>query len=387
MSVRKLTVSLLTALAMLSGVAASQAQEHFPAADPFAFDPDFDWFEPVYDMDLADMKPEKRAPNGWFATYDRLNLYGSRPELDEPGISETRIDSGWGWRYEIGYMLPDKDNGWLFNYTHNGVGAFATVRRQRLNRLNANELAGTPDNPGPPFGFGEPASDRNNIQHNTRFYDIDDTENAFTYNSYELNKTWRFEPYHYGGILEPMVGVRWIRIQDINGFENYSSSLDTDTVPYLAFPDAEQLISNAAITKNDMFGGQFGFRYTKYRDRFTYSSVLNVFFGGNWQTSAAYQSQEITGYDGTGLGSDVDFVINRETDPIYTRNEEFYFGFDVRAELGYQLTKQISLRGGFQLIDIAQGVWRGGAGVFVPAGANDQDLQMVGGTFGINLNH
>ncbi len=387
MSVRKLTAGLLTALALLGGVAKSHAQQYAPVADPFQFDPDFHWFEPVYNMDLADMKAKKRAPTGWFATYDRLNLYGSRPELDAPGISEIEVDSGWGHRYELGYMLPDVDNGWMFTWTDNNVGAFHQVRRERLNRINLDDLAFNPDNPGPPFGFGEPSRERNNPGHNTRFYDITDTENLFHYDSYELNKVWRLEPYHYGGILEPLVGVRWMRIRDINGNQDYRSANDTDRVPYLDFPNAEILVSNTAITKNEMFGGQLGFRYFKYRDRFTFGTDFRVFFGGNWQSTRASQAEEITSYSAIGTDADVTFIIDRETAPVYDRNEEFYVGFDVRGEIGYQLTKQVSIRGGVQVIDIARGVWRGGAGNFIAGGDRDQDIVMFGGTFGINLNH
>ncbi|MCG8650895.1 MAG: hypothetical protein MI861_13740, partial [Pirellulales bacterium] len=168
-------------------------------ADPFAFDPDFKWFEPVYDMDLADMKPKKRAPTGWFATYDRLNLHGSRPETDEPGTSETLLDNGWGNRYEIGFMLPAEQNGWMFTWTETNVGAFQVVRRERLNRVNDEDLTGMGGNVGPPFGEIVPQREQNNRGFNERFYDITDTENQFSVDSYELNKTWRLEPYHYGG--------------------------------------------------------------------------------------------------------------------------------------------------------------------------------------------
>ncbi len=392
MSVRKLTASLLLVLAMLGGAPASHAQEYVPVADPFAFDPDFRWFEPVYDMDLADMKPKKRAPTGWFSTYDRLNLYGSRPELSEPGISETLLDNGWGHRYEIGFMLPGKKSGWLFNWTTSRVGAVKTVRRERLNRINTDQLGGgggggQGGTVGPPFGEIVRQVEQNNRGHNFRFYDIADTENSFHYKSYELNKTWRMEPYHYGGILEPMVGLRWMRFRDINGFQVYNSALDTDQVPYLVFPNAERIITNSAVTRNEMFGGQLGFRYFKYRDRFTFRGDFRAFFGGNWQSSRAQQTEEITSYDGIGTGSNVDFIIDRATDPIYSRNEEFFVGFDVRGEVGYQLTKMISVRAGFQLIDIARGLWRGGDGQFVAGGDNDQDVLLVGGTFGINLNH
>ena len=46
----------------------------------------------------------------------------------------------------------------------------------------------------------------------------------FDFDSYELSKTWRLEPYHYGGILEPMVGVRWFRVEDTSTQQNFNSS-------------------------------------------------------------------------------------------------------------------------------------------------------------------
>jgi hypothetical protein len=195
------------------------------------------------------------------------------------------------------------------------------------------------------------------------------------------------EPYHYGGILEPMVGLRWMRVLDTNGFSDYISSLQNPPLVGPNFTDAEQLTSAIANTENEMFGGQVGFRYIKFRERFTFSSDLRVFFGGNWQTSRSQIVTELTTYTGPNAGDGVLNIFNDATEPIYARNEEFFLGFDIRGELGYQLTRMISLRGGFQLIDIARGVWRGGDGTVVEGGDNDQDLLLVGATFGINLNH
>ena len=146
MSVRKLTASLLIVLAMLGGVASGQVLHNSPPADPFAFDPDFRWFEPVYDADLADLTPKQRAPKGWFSTYDRLMLYASRPELSAAAGNrslDAAADSGYGHRYEIGYMQPGEDTGWLFNWTEFGVGAFDTIRVERLNRF-LQPAPGTP---------------------------------------------------------------------------------------------------------------------------------------------------------------------------------------------------------------------------------------------------
>ncbi|TWU46076.1 hypothetical protein Poly51_54710 [Rubripirellula tenax] len=403
MSVRKLTASLLTALALLGGVASVEAQEHFPAADPFAFDPDFNWFEPVYDMDLADMKPSKRAPTGWFATYDRLNLYGSRPELNEPQIAglsgttnaQTKLDSGWGHRYEIGYMLPGEDKGWTFNWTSNDVHETYAVRRERLNRYNGGQVvggSGTSDTFGA-FGFETPPGTRNNEGYSYRFIDITDSLNFINYDSYELNKTWRMEPYHYGGILEPLVGLRWMRLNDHNYAEDFAiTGLLPGDLGGAGDSVAEQLTTDEALTTNDMLGAQVGFRYTKAVNRFTYSSDFKCFFGGNYQCSTYDRTIERVIYDNPVTIGDPPIFIRYDQDsvrPTNTRNEEFFVGFDVRGEVGYQLTKMIQVRGGFQVIDIARGVWRGGTGSggALGSGDNDQDYLMVGGTFGLSLNH
>lgn len=369
--------------------------------DPFQFDPDFRWFEPIYDMDLADMKPKKRANTGWFATYDRTNLYGSRPELEGSQDGETRHDSGWGHRYELGFMLPDEDKGWLFSWVDNDVGQFFAVRKERGNRLNEDEIGGTPTNPGPPFGLESIPGISNVLGFNYRFVDEKRSENVMDFDSYELSKTWRLEPYHYGGILEPMVGVRWFRMKDTNVFQDFISSNDPGQIadgvagrPNLVTQygaAAEQMTTDQAFTENEAITGQIGFRYFKFVNRFTYSTDFRVFSGPNFQSSFNNRHTEAVVYDGTTTivqGDEVTRILYEETPRQYTRNEELLLGFDVRGEVGYQLTRAITIRAGFQLIDIARGVWRGGDidNSILNGGSNDQDYLMLGGTFGLTLN-
>ena len=386
MSVRKLTASLLTALAMLAGGTSVHAQEYLPPADPHAFDPDFRWFEPVHDMDLADMKAKYRANTGWFGTYDRLKLYASRPETNNPRASETQLDSGDGDRYEVGYMLPS-ENGWMFTYTDMDVDQYDTLRHERLNRYSEAELTG--EGFIDFFDLPVPISDANNIGYNFRFYDIQEAQNVFTYDSYELNKTWRMEPYHYGGILEPMVGIRWMDVEDLNLFQDYLTTFDESPLQG-RFAAAERLTTVSARTENDLIGPQVGFRYFKFRDRFTFATDFRVFAGGSFQSSRSQTSSETTVYNYeenvVEIGQAPLAVDRTESPLIHTRNEEAFVGFDLRGEIGYQLTKAITIRGGFQLIDIGTGLWRGGAGTNQLAGDRDQDLQMLGGTFGVTLN-
>ena len=392
MSVRKLTASMLTALLILTGAAHVHAQQHAPPADPFAFDPDFRWFEPVDEMELAGLRPKKRANTGWYGTYDRLMLYGSRPEMDDPNVSEVLLDRGWGHRYEVGYMLPDVDTGWGFTWTSNGVGQADTVRREALNRFNGDQLQDAPGGGFPtglPFGQIVPQEEQNNIGFNTRFFNITNSENVMDFNSYELNKSWRMEPYHYGGILEPLVGVRWLRLRDTNRFDFYQSTFDA--IPLVGpFGAAERITSNRAITDNEMLAAQLGFRYFKYRDRFLYSGQFKAFTGGSWQSTRSQTSTDTFVYNFTDneveIGAPMEGIINEKGIPVYNRNSEFMVGYDVRGEIGYQLTKMISVRTGFQLIHIARGIWRGGDGTLINGGSNDQDVLLVGATFGLELN-
>ncbi len=366
MSVRKLTAGLLTIVVMLGGIATADDWLHEPVVvDPFEFEPDFQWFEPVTNMDLADMKPKKRAHYGWFATYDRLMLYSSRPRTDVPQRLDTKVDYGGGQRYQVGFMVPQEDTGYLFNWTKNTVSEYDPVG---------------PSTPPPPRFFeGYPIS-------GLPILTGANSVNVATYESWELNKTWRLEPYHYGGFLEPMVGIRYMQIKDKNQFQNYlfppPDAVDTDF---------GTVTSDYAFTANDMFGGQLGFRYFKFRERFTFSSDFRVFAGGSWQCSR-YQRlvENLQEFDVTVIDQTeqriIPVVLDRSP-PILSRNQEGFVGFDVRAELAYTLTKYVSIRAGAQLIDVATGVWRGGDGngPFEP-GDQNQNMLMVGGTLGITLN-
>ena len=401
MSVRKLTARLLGSLVVLCGLSSAMAQGQYPLVDPMQFDPDFHWFEPIYNADIADMKPKKRANTGWFATYDRLNLYGSRPELfTNLQVSDYSMDGGWGHRYEVGFMVPDKDTGWLFSWVNNDVGEIFKVRRERANRINEDEIGGTATNPAPPFGFEAIPGISNNRGFNYRFVDIQTSENVIGFDSYELSKTWRMEPYHYGGMMEPMIGMRWFRIKDSVFLQEFTSSNDPAELTSLnpiavslgGGNGVDLMRTDQTYTENEVITGQLGFRYFKHFDRFMFSTSFRTFAGHNFQSAFANTHEEIVVYDTTptvGQGDEIDRIIVNETPRVYERNDEFFLGFDVRGEISYQLVKAVTLRTGFQLIDIERGLWRGGivgSNGTTGGGDNDQDYLMVGATFGITLN-
>jgi len=378
------------------------AQEHTPVIDPFAFDPDFNWFEPIYQADFEDMKPQKRANRGWFATYDRMNLYVSRPEQEQ---GNTRLDSGWGNRFDLGFML-DEDNGWAATYINlTGPGQFDGTDIERLGRVNSQQLGGgaagggggggaggAGGTAGPPFGQLFPEFVRNNPGFNTRFAAIRNSENVVDFDSLELNKTWRLEPYHYGGILEPLVGLRYMKFNDLYQRMSYQSGLFQSPVAFSADPlvtivgAGEVVTTTRSRAENQMFGPQFGFRYFKYQDRFRYSGEMRVFTMGNWQSNRLQTTEELQFYGGTTVAPTASPLaqIITKTPVQYGANDEFAFGFDLRGEVSYQVSRMIELRAGAQLIDIAQGLWRGRLND--PLSRTDQQALLVGGTFGIAIN-
>lgn len=394
MSVRKLTFLLLAAAALFCGQRKLEAQEYLPVTDPFRFDPDFRWFEPVYDADLADMKPSKRASTGWYGTFDRMHLYFSRPDTDvlREGFENDHndgFDSGWGNRIRVGYML-ESGHGWSstwFNIT--GPNAFETLFVERINRINEDELAGPPDDGGDGGGddggnfdfYGQylPSADRNLPGFDERLYELKDSINVVEASSFELNKTWRMEPYHYGGILEPLAGFRYFGIKDRWQEQTYSRFAAVNLAGEDVF--RETLLSEGSLTRNHAFGGQLGARYVKFFNRITYSAEFRAFAMHNWQNHRFAIDRIDTDYTALGLGEQPLEEVQSRPFVAYRDNSEFLLGYDIRAEVAYQLTRMFQLRGGFQMIDLSRGIWRGEID-----DDTDQRLMMLGATFGAALN-
>ncbi|MEM6363564.1 MAG: hypothetical protein AAF745_03985 [Planctomycetota bacterium] len=411
MSVRKLTTSLLTilAIAFASPIGHAQNNNYLTPGDPFSLEHNVAWFEPIYDADILDLKPEKRANVGYFATMDKLQLYASRPELTE-GIqrSDTKLDDGSGNRYEFGFMLPDRDEGVLFTYSNFNVGSSDRFRVERINLLNEEGLPdGEAEFPAGRFGIDalNPITG-NNFGFDTRFVNVGRTLNVAEMESFEAMKTWRMEPYHYGGILEPMLGFRYFRVEDTNGLYTYRRSFeDVDDGAGGSLPDStfvlpgfiqpitsddpiEQFQSDEHITRNDILSMQAGFRYFKYFGKTRFSTEFRTFTGLSFQCSEQFSSLETYVYDGFDASAEVENYFFNQNPRVEVENEEFFIGFDVRTEVGYQLTKMIQVRGGFQLMNLAMGVWRGGAveNGIIDGGDQDQNLLLVGYTFGLEIN-
>ncbi len=386
MSVLNLARRFVLLLAFVAIGPSAVGQVYHPFAEPLEFDPDWQFFAPVDVDSLLESSSRKRANTGWFATYDRTYLRMSRSETEQ---SSTEGDFTWGNRFDLGFM-NDEESGWLFTLRSvTGPNSYDRVMQERINRVNAA------DNTVPSSLF--PVEDRIDPQLRQRVYVLGDSLNVAGLSSVEINKTWRMEPYRYGGIVEPMMGLRYTRFKDQSLDQAYARGTQPITTPTPATTNSVETLQSFEMTNdNYMVGGELGLRYFNYYKRWTLSTELRAFGMHNFYKTRQRTRQIITEYS-AATGGTVSAVDQASTNLIVDGNgNTFVPGFEVRAEAGYQVTKYISVRGGLDLIDFAKGVLRGSAetvnGVVVPGAplrtfsTDVQDVQLVGFTFGMTIN-
>ena len=376
MSLQNLTQRILALVVALAALPAF-GQVYHPFGDPLDVNPDWQFFAPVDELEMEEMSPRKRARTGWFASYDRTQMWVSRPETE---ASRNEGDFGWGNRYDIGIMT-EKDNGWLFSFRNmGGPNVYDRVLVERIDRQNANDT-GDPNNPVFPPG------DRNDPQHGFRTYVLGDSLNVAGLTNFEINKTWRRSAYRYGGMLEPMVGFKYSTFNDTALNQSYFRDVNQIGTPggVSNTTDIETLISDTTNTRNQMVGGQLGARWFNHSGRWTLSGEFRAFGMANFQKRRYERYQEITEY--AGLGGTVVIVDNfTGSNVIYDTNSEFVYGFEARAEAAYYVTQLFQVRAGMDMVNFAQGIWRGANPGFGDVNNHDQDVQMAGFTFGIQVN-
>jgi hypothetical protein len=353
-------------------------QVYHPFAEPMQFNPDWQFFAPVDVDSLLETPSRKRANTGWFATYDRTYQWVSRPDVEQ---SAADGDFTWGNRYDLGFMTEDR-SGWLFSLRHiGGPNVYQNMYQERINRANTADTGPGDQTPVVPF------LDQNDEQYGTRAYIIGDSVNVASMSNIEINKTWRREPYRYGGIIEPMVGLRHSSFDDYALNQSYSRSVNLIATPgaISTTTDVETLTSRETNVRNKMWGGQLGFRYFNYYKRWTLSSELRAFGLQNFQNRQFALKSFTTEYAGVGLGTAVVTTVNQASF-VNSSNNEFVVGFEARAEAAYQVTRYLSVRGGVDVLDFAKGVWRGANPGFGNVNDHSQDVQIAGFTFGLTLN-
>lgn len=371
-----LMLSAAAALFVAQSALGQRPHEWTPFIDPLQFDPDFQFFAPA---DLGDFGHPDHPQIGWFAQYNRMYIYVTRPENE---LSRTDGDFTWGNRFDVGYMT-DENRGWWVSGMHiDGPHAYDILVIPRINRDNPDDRD-TPgaQQPNPPIF---PPQDRNDVITGSRDFRRHISLNVARLSGFELNRVWRLDPLHYGGVLEPFVGFRYNKFHDHTRRDSYRRFDPTTGFPSSPFPNdtdtVEEIINDLAWWDNNLVGGQLGIRWSEQKSRWLLSSDLRVFAAENFQSFSARRDTLQILYGGVGTDSDVTTELVTRTGTA-SHDAEFVFGFDVRAEAAFELTRDISLTTGVQVLHFARGIARGNI-----ASHNDEDLTMVGATFGINVN-
>jgi len=368
MLVLKRSLKLLILAAMAVSASISSAEHYHPFAESLDFNPDWQIFAPVDVEELEELHPRKRAHRGWYVTYDRMSIGLDRPDFQG---QSSQIDMTWGNRWDFGFM-GEKNKGWLFSYMSvDGPNVYNDRRDQRL--LQPATAVERFPALRPRFPFDPNFGDGTILVRNSL--------NVASITNVEFNKTWRLSPYHYGGILEPMIGFRYFGFNDyaVNENHEYFSTAIVAT----AF-NAERFQTQITRTDNRMMLGQVGYRYVQPVQRMTFSHDGRFFAGQNFQTQQYSNYVFALAQAGGVIGFDLPY---EQLSTFAGRdNSEFVIGMDLRFEAAYQVTKAFNIRAGSQLIYVGRGVWRGANPGVGPQNANDQAIVSPAFTFGATFN-
>jgi hypothetical protein len=365
----------LTAMAFAGQLGLSQNGYH-PGAKEVAFDPDWQLFAPVQLQDMEDIPARKRANTGFYVTYDRMYMMVTRPEAEQ---ATNALDTAWGNRWDFGWSR--EDGGWNFSVMnidgpdkYNRYGQrWASYPLPDIDGDDGDAILQAPET----------------LLQQYRTFEMLDSVNAGSMRGFEANKTWRFEPYRYGGILEPMIGLRYAGFQDLAVNTRYTVDFGTVTNQFGDDISQEQYTKETARIDNNMLLGQFGFRYTKAVRRWTFSNDAKVFAGHVYQ-NREFSTDVFNNYFGATIGAGDDPIQELDRDGTTftsSRRDNSTVGFDIRVEAAYKAFKGVDLRAGFQMLYFGRGIWRGAT----PLGggnqfANNQHLIMPGFTAGLTWN-
>jgi hypothetical protein len=375
MSITSLTRSLFLLLAatlVLAPSARGVEREHdiVPFIDPLSFDPDFQFFAPA---ELGDFGETPDVNTGWFADYKRAYMWVSRPETE---LSFTEGDFSWSNIIDVGFMKEDE--GWFVSGMHMaGPNEADSYRQLRINRVELDDI----DPTDPPLF---PPEDLNDPETRSRVYNITRSLNIARFTDFELNKVWRMEPLHRGGNLEPFMGFRYMGFLDRTQRDTYTR---TDATGSVIFPIPDGAVAVIEVFnidqswfQNDMFGGQLGMRWSEYKSRWILSNELRVFALQNFQAFNEGIDTVRTLY--AAIGNDGATTAETTTRTGFsTHDAEFVFGFDVRFDAAFMVTRDVNILIGAQVMHIPQGIGRG-----LNEFSNSQDLTMAGSTFGVQYN-
>jgi hypothetical protein len=268
-----------------------------PFATPGIFDYDAQVFAPI-EFTNGD---EKDPNTGFFLTYDRLYTSVSRPgRVGDSDSTAFALGTNyiWGTKCEAGWMTDD-EHGWMFGY-QNSAGNFTT---------NGNdEVIETP------------------MLVTNRFASV------------EINKIFR-QSMSNGGYMEPYLGLRYLNVNDQtieDTFQQLGLVIDGNRF--------KQEVNNTSV------GFQAGSRFNRRRGRWRTTADVAV--------AATYNQQR---YFATDIFRDWIPVANdfrTSVTETYTQDQSFLPMIDFQYEIAFNISRDISLRTGFQTVYLFNGVAR-----------------------------
>lgn len=266
-----------------------------PLAEPGIFDWDGQMFAPV-DFDSEE---ERAANTGFFFTVDRVYNSVSRGgprDILPAGItaSSTPTGSDWGWGNRY-------EGGWM-------------------TEADSGWMASYEYSTGSFFAAGSDERVANPMLVTSRF------------SNFELNRVFRQEV-SSGGIFEPYAGFRYLGLSD---------KTIEDTTPTIGGVLTGNRFKQSAT--NSAFGAHVGGRYSINRGRFRYALDGALATTYNRQRYHAMDLQ----FQGTAV----------QTSDFNDSDEAFVPILDTRLEVAYSITRDIGLRGGFQLLYLWDGMAR-----------------------------
>lgn len=368
--------------------------------DPFELPHDGQFFAPA---ELGDFGEPLLRKTGFFATYDRMYISVSRPEsgpfifaplpdslglipiIPRPVNSHWTGDFGWGNRFEVGYATPNGATWMVGLYHMDGPNNAPTTRVEQLD-----------------FNPADPQVDPADTQFIPDFNQIllVNSINVATVSNVEFNRYFHTPRLYGGGYLEPYLGIRYDQFTDFT----YNASVDhTITLDPATPAGVDQVIRTLnGGTKNQMLGGQVGLRWSADRGRWSLSSSLAMFAMHNWQDHGTTLVSERILFSALISATESQNRIRTE-DRFSNHDSEFVFGPTVRAQAALKLTRDISVRFGFDMIDYVQGIGRGPSigprglpssfrsvaqlnGQSTNIHVNNEDVLLIGGTIGLEIN-
>ncbi len=268
-------------------------------------DYDLQVFAPA-DFSLLDEKP--KPSTGVFATYDRTfnGISGPKSTFFQGQAAPDFNYTTWGNRFELGFM-GENNKGWL-----------ATI--QTMGGMTYSDGAGNTTNP---------------MLIGTKFQ------------SYELNRIFRQELKN-GGYFEPYVGGRFVYLSDRSFQDTLFDRLVFDPADPTAPPEVVPTFDRfQQHVQNNAFGATMGARFFKQNGRFTWAGQTAVSAHYNRQyasSSNVFIDEEL----GSAVAA-VDRGIN---------GDAFMPLWEGRMDLSYEVTRDLSLRVGAQVLYMWDGMVR-----------------------------